>query len=383
MKRLLTVLTLICSLACSLLVAELLVRTFLPQRLYYNVSQWDPYVGFIPIPGLVSQQRTDEYDVTVAINSRGLRDREFALAKPDKTVRIGIFGDSFTFGQGVEVDQTYPKLLEELLLIYRDHHGSDISIEVLNFGIGKTGTSHQLAWYQKEGQLYSLDIVVVGFLAGNDFGDNLAGVFRLRDGELIHNPTAYSSIRRIQAIVYSIPGYRWLSENSHLVNLARRVATRLHDKSRKDVALTGDPSNRLIEAVELTKMLIAEFQTETKQNNSDFLLLSFPKRNQPAPPSDVDPTTLEKTSRLLWQLQQWLMAEDYFFIDFVPVFEELDPKTNYFEVDGHWRAAGHAVVAERLFDVLSPVIWPNIQMENNGISAEAGLPEDHTGRAIP
>lgn len=49
----------------------------------------------------------------VRINSRGFRDYEYTIEKPQNTYRIIVLGDSFTFGLGVELNETYPKLLEE------------------------------------------------------------------------------------------------------------------------------------------------------------------------------------------------------------------------------------------------------------------------------
>src|SRR5687767_11126742 len=53
--------------------------------------------------------------VTVKTGSQGLRDRDYAPVKGEHEYRILVLGDSLTFGWGVPVDSTYPKVLERIL----------------------------------------------------------------------------------------------------------------------------------------------------------------------------------------------------------------------------------------------------------------------------
>ncbi len=235
-NRLINVLLLLFSIVISLVLGEISVRIFSPQELRFNISQWDKYVGFNNIPNIEGYTERPEFKMFVKINSHGLRDREYPYQKPPNTVRIGVFGDSYTFGEGVQNDETYAKRLENMFRTNSDLKRLGINVEVLNFGIGKTGTSHQLALYQKEGKKYNLDIVILGFLSRNDFDDNWSGVFYLRNDELIHNPAAYSTVRRMQKIVYYIPFYKWASTHSHLVNLFRKIATIYDDRRRIQAA---------------------------------------------------------------------------------------------------------------------------------------------------
>lgn len=349
------------SILIALVLLEMFVRVFYPQRLYYNISQWDEYVGFRTIPNIESVQTNKEYTMHIKINSRGLRDREYPFEKPANTIRIGVFGDSFTFGEGVEVEETYAQQLEQKFAQDPLLKNNGCKVEVLNFGIGKTGTSHQLAWYQKEGSKYGLDIVILGFLAGNDFDDNLMGVFQMKNGELIHNPAAYSSVRKIQRIVYSIPGYRWLAEHAHLANIIRVTGTKLDDKIRakkKQAIVTAPevkPETKKEQdnyAVDLTTSLIKRFAADARKNKSDFLVLIFPSRGQTPYTPKSQSENIGKIDTQLLQLQTALQKEGIAVIDFIPIFYALPPADNYYEFDGHWRPAGHKVIAEELYQYL-------------------------------
>lgn len=296
------------------------------------------------------------------INSRGLRDREFAYSPPPRTLRIGVFGDSFTFGEGVQNDETYAKVLERLLNSDHTMRKTGWRIEVLNFGIGKTGTSHQLAWYQKEGRKYHLDLVILGFLSGNDFSDNWGGVFYLKGNQLIHNPTAYSSIRRIQSVVYRIPFYRWLAQHSHLVSLVRQTATKIDDAMRTKASGdlnrrngTGDDINGISDdSYALTLRLIQEFQRETRKDQSRFMVVNLPARNQRplgaySEQSKIKPYVV-KGEALLEDLDE----QDVEVLNLVPVFADLPGEKYYFEHDGHMNKRGHEVVASHICEATLP-----------------------------
>jgi lysophospholipase L1-like esterase len=344
----------------TLLVLEALVRIFAPQDLRLNFSQWDPYVGFVNIPGMEGVTIHRDYQMRVAINSLGLRDRDIPYEKTKDTYRIGVFGDSFTFGEGVQNSETYPKLLENLLKADGRLNATGTRIEVINFGIGKTGTSHQYAFYQKEGKKYHLDLVILGFLASNDFGDNLAGVFTLQNEQLAHNPAAYSSVRRLQKIVYYLPFYKWLTGHSHLSNLIRIKATHLDDywRTRKNAetnvaANTGADTDRL--KVELTDKLVSAFASEVKQAGGKLLLINLPAKTQRPLLSYAANETPPEYVVLYHRLEKEMdRRRELDRLDLCPIFANFPIEPYYFPNDGHMTALGHQLAAEAIRDYLKP-----------------------------
>lgn len=94
------------------------------------------------------------------INSHGLRDYDFPLDK-GKSYRIIILGDSNTFGWGVELENTYPKILETLLRERR------INAQVINAGIYGYNTQQEALFLRKEILKLSPDLVIVAFLAND------------------------------------------------------------------------------------------------------------------------------------------------------------------------------------------------------------------------
>jgi hypothetical protein len=50
-------------------------------------------------------------------NKWGFREKNFSSKKNQNTFRILVFGDSFTFGEGIDDDHRYTNLLEEMLAL--------------------------------------------------------------------------------------------------------------------------------------------------------------------------------------------------------------------------------------------------------------------------
>jgi lysophospholipase L1-like esterase len=132
-----------------------LVAPYTPQpelaiKLYYE----DPN-------GLVLLRPNARYythgNVPMIVNADGYRDRLYPRSKPASTTRIAFVGDSFTMGDGVRMEDSYPKQLEALL----SQNGR--VVEVVNFGITATNTLQQLALVKDHVLDYQPDVVAVGF----------------------------------------------------------------------------------------------------------------------------------------------------------------------------------------------------------------------------
>lgn len=113
-------------------------------------------------PNSKARYQTIEFDFVVNINILGLRDREIGIEKGDK-YRILAFGDSWTFGWGVNVENSWPKKLEQYLLA----NGFE-NIEVINCGQGGQYTSIYKKYMEKAVPLLKPDLVLVGVLQLDD-----------------------------------------------------------------------------------------------------------------------------------------------------------------------------------------------------------------------
>jgi lysophospholipase L1-like esterase len=147
--------------------AEIFFRTFSPQAEGEsdNFFSYDSVLGWQLTPlktGYFASRH--EFKTKITINSRGMRDREYALAKEKNKKRIVVLGDSFTSGFGVPDNATFTKVMETIL----ENH-----TEVLNFGVNGYGPTQELLTLQTKAIKYSPDLVIMVIYIGNDFYDIL------------------------------------------------------------------------------------------------------------------------------------------------------------------------------------------------------------------
>jgi hypothetical protein len=90
----------------------------------------------------------------VNINGAGFRDYDFSVNKPDGIFRIVILGDSLVFGLGVNLEDTFPKVLEKLL----NKEGN--KFEVFNGGIPASNPYTQNLFFQNTFAQYNPDMVL-------------------------------------------------------------------------------------------------------------------------------------------------------------------------------------------------------------------------------
>jgi hypothetical protein len=95
----------------------------------------------------------------VRISSRGLRDREHALKRPDKVVRVAVLGDSETEALQVPLEKAYFSVMERQLNSQLGEVGD--KVEVINFGVGGYGLGPQYLTLKEEIWKYDPQIVLV------------------------------------------------------------------------------------------------------------------------------------------------------------------------------------------------------------------------------
>lgn len=188
------------SLVVSLLLAEGLVRWFAPgqyeaPRIYTLDGREVPLQEIVhfmrksgeqdrvpPGPRALSpahwqwrisydRPRWDYFDelgcITMTSNSLGFRDLEFTVEKPADEFRVLALGDSFTFGQGVQLEDTWVQVLERRVRETRQG-----PVEVINAGFATGGYDPPgyVSWLRSAGVEFSPDLVIVG-LCLNDMGN--------------------------------------------------------------------------------------------------------------------------------------------------------------------------------------------------------------------
>lgn len=126
-------------------------------------------------PNSSAKYHTSEFDFVANINSLGLRDNEINIEKGDK-YRILCFGDSWTYGWGVNIDDSWPKILEK----YLNNNGYN-KIEVINCGRPGMYTTNYKQFMEAYVPLLKPDLVLVGVLQYEDLSQIYTNKFSKRE----------------------------------------------------------------------------------------------------------------------------------------------------------------------------------------------------------
>jgi len=130
---------------------------------HYLQRKSEAYVVDDPLLGWATGPDRTNVNGMYRTNSAGIRSEpeEYSPAPPPGTLRIELFGDSFTHGDEEPFEKTWGKFLEDDLL------KEGVAAEVLNFGVPAYGIGQAYLRWKYRGEQFSPQIVVFGFQPEN------------------------------------------------------------------------------------------------------------------------------------------------------------------------------------------------------------------------
>ena len=356
-----------CSVIIMLIILEIGFRIFYSEGKYKNTSienervfQKSEYLPWVLKPNSRDAKISPygDYNVTLEINSYGIRDYEMLIS--DKSKKILVLGDSMTYGQGVEMNETYPKYLERMLNKREDY-------QVFNGGYA---ASHSIDSYylylKKEGlQKFKPSIVVIGFFVYDDITDvSLNNWVERKNGlpEKIESKVydiEDSRLVRKRGIIFKYPElrklYGYLLYKSRFFNYVKNTIS--------DIILTSS-SNRIFDK-QLNNDIFGQFETDKKiliatneflkKNNAELIILVLPVKFQ-----IYDDAWEEYSAKIGKDALSRTKPDDLIkefgaenkikVVDLYEVFHEKNKKTPLFlKVDGHLNSEGHKITAEEIY----------------------------------
>ena len=102
------------------------------------------------------------FGAPIAINEYGYRGRPYPHERPERTFRIIGIGDSVAFGIGVDVEDTYLRIMERLFV------EAGIPCEVVNLAVPGYNTAMEVELLAWKGLAYNPDLIILSFCE-NDF----------------------------------------------------------------------------------------------------------------------------------------------------------------------------------------------------------------------
>lgn len=354
-----------------------------------DCRQEDKLLHHSLIPNSACRSKTKEWDIKFEVNSLGLRDNEYSEEKPENTFRILMLGDSFTEGYGIELDNTFSKLLENKLKL--DNYDDGKKIEVINAGI--TGYSPILEYFYLKKHVLKLqpDLVILNY-SMTDFYDD----WKFKEKLLVEEGQVEKLVEEQQVWIEEklftedIPQTTWIpfiptslkwwlhknlaSYDFIIVGLKKIFNPDVYKEnlaeykkgeiSKDQFAITRDEISdedyqKLMSNSENVLLKIREF---LELNEIDFLLTIIPYGHQ------VDSQEWEE-GRDYWQFEknkiystECIEDLEYFakengirVLNLLNVFQETKKDLSnlyYFPYDGHWSIKGHRLAAEEMFRFL-------------------------------
>lgn len=360
------------SLLVGLIIGEVIIRIFFPQIISPVQFYYDSKLGgMVPVPNQKGfKSHPKEYYYEYQNNEIGMRDTRQLADYQKFSYKILAIGDSFTYGWGVNDDETFCKLLEKK--IKRD------SVAVLNAGASGSGTDYALKFLQVRGPELSPKVVLY-FYYENDFVDNSENrYFTIEQDSIVPKPineaTNLNAIQKNKLANSKV--YNWFASHSHLFNMIRTqvgimwnkkvkqenqnqpttVETKTNEKKTTptiDTPKVAKQSENENDRFKPTYLYIKALAKQVEQSGGKFYTFFIPSNKSIAEYQKFGRMSHEK---VIIDFCKANNIKAYSFKDVI--MKHKDPfNTYYFPTDLHWNKAGNQVAADYLYQVLSQELF--------------------------
>jgi lysophospholipase L1-like esterase len=294
-----------------------------------------------PSVTIVGRSDSDEFDFRYQHNRLGFRGPEISREKPPNVFRIVALGDSFTYGLGVDYENTFAHRLE---LLFNAREGNHLHIEVINAGIPRFYPEAERRLLEHYVLNLAPNLVLVIFVP-NDVIDTHDGNDAVGVSECGYLITR-DAVRTIAALPLPM---RWLFRQSHLTRwlLARVVKARRGEKRRhvwSDVYVENgfhEPAWREVERQYAAMVTLAH------EHGTLIAFAHLPQR-EPLNETAVYPGT---------RLARFCTERGVPFIDLLVAMRTTQrERVLYWPRDGHPNAEGTRVIAGELFARLGQIV---------------------------
>jgi hypothetical protein len=307
-------------------------------------------------------KKTSEFTSWIEINSKGLRGAEIDYPKPAGEYRILVVGDSFTFAEQVNQQETFTQRLEDRL----NAESSGPHYRVLNAGSNGWATANEAVYLTKEGVRFRPDLVIVALYVGNDVSDNYRRVATVQNAV-----EADLALRGAD----SFDGPRRLLRKSELYSVFESgVLAKLpwwqgngggDDDDRRPPRAPSEAQ----EAWTITERLLDRMRDVSASQGARFMVMAIPTALEVAQrggsgvketdeeDDDQDESGGEKPGfeDMHGTLGEIVARANLTSLDLLTPFRRADNRTKerlYYRQNAHWTAAGHAVATDELYEFL-------------------------------
>lgn len=327
-----------------------------PQPTGPTMFAYHPLLGSIPVPGQTGMRALpNSYKYRYRNDARGLRAvAQGTQVKDDSLVLL--LGDSFTYGVGVDDDQTFASRLQANV------SGAGLAIRIVNAGNPGKGTDYAVRFLDLYGRTFRPRLIMLGFFP-NDFSDNSRGDYYALDGDGSLHPKDWSSsfyARKDRLGKSAI--YNWIMSRSQAANLVRLwfVQSILSEKSR-DGGSASDEVTREVDAayvtpesIKATEIFIRGLAIRAEELESKLVLVYIPSSSEverfrlsrTISPDEVAFVRIARGRGAPLLSLTRVLADQPYTVD-----------TLYYR-EGHWTSLSHSIAAARLASVVRALLVP-------------------------
>jgi len=341
----------IISVGFCILILEICLRVLGPRttnvKMNKEIYQKDDLVGYIHKPNVKINQATDEWDIIIQSNSDGLRNnRDYEKGQHKNIIRILGLGDSFTWGEGVNIQDTYLKVLEKKL--NSKNFGGDIKYEVINAAFGGWGIGQEFLYLKSRGYEYEPDLIILGFIADDIFRnikyyDKIFSPTEVKIPKIIIEKPKHKLLIRIKDYLLAntrlypflssrISQISWLNDYIYYIGL--REKGNVNDSIRDKKFIN--------QSIEMGKNIFLKIKNYCDEKKIKLIVVIIP--------SDVEKTmitndTLGKINKIIIK---FLLEKDTHVVNLTNAFSN-SSKQLYFLRDRHPNSNGHRIIASGIY----------------------------------
>jgi lysophospholipase L1-like esterase len=366
-RILFTAATLVLGVALASVAGEFALRLFWPQRSAVTVGMFrsDPHAGFSLQPGYRNIVRVPEYSTDLRVDSEGYRVPELAETET-ADVKILAIGDSFTFGVGVDAEDAWPEVLEDIL-----RRDEDAPVAVRNGGVGGYGPLRSARLLVERQARWDPQVVVHTFYVGNDLEDakpdTILEVPKIRDGRMLAEDGTWLQRMRFRLRIHS-----------HLYSFVREqfyglyLKTPLAERSRylDSVGRAEWPDGIRQDSWPAAQAAVREIADWAEARGVHYLVVVVPMKYQVGAAAWTEyqrrwggAETAFDRDHAQREVNAFLESEGIHYLDLLPVMRQADPllaESFYFPVDVHWTPEGHRFAAEWIRRELRELGWTSL-----------------------
>ena len=305
-----------------------------PRREQDRTHDYDALLGWKPKAG---RQLLDRFgkNPPATINTQGFRaTRDYTPAVPWGRYRIVCLGDSYTYGQYVGDDDTFPAQLEALAP----------TIEAVNMGRPGYGLDQLYLWYKRDGVFLQTDLLLVAFIAYD--------LLRMTSDTYHTSPKPQLFLQGNTLVLSNVPVPTWggVSTTSWLEEFPQRTAL---------FQVLYKAQQRLFSHYEMFPVVARIFddlQELSRARQQHLVLVYLPTL-----------TDLQGSGRLpqgiAQRVEHLAREKQILFWNLTSMFQELSASDlmSHFLPDGHYSARGNRLVATTLLRALREqfpdVLW--------------------------